>query len=391
LLLVPTLVLGALLSAAPKLSLCGAPKIPQLISCASRVSLPKTTSSRYHLSINLHSHPSLLITAENNTNQASTMPTQHLSVVFKEDLYARLQAMRSQECAHYTCPDYLAPEWQASLASGSQSELDLPGNASAARGGDSSASSSEINEMWREKICEWCYQVVDHFDFNREIVSVAMSYLDRYLSTRSVNRRIFQLAAMTALYLAIKLYEPGKIRMSSLIDLSRGYFLEDHIVTMEDSMLQTLGWHVHPPTPYSFVREMIYLLPVETTPRVRHDTNELARFLTELSVCDYWFVTKKPSSIALASLINALELQGEPKIPRNYKIQLLQQLGGCGPDIIYDEEVITCYERLRDMYIAGGYSPVTSISEPEPSRIATVSPTGPIEQMEVEANSGSCE
>jgi lipoyl(octanoyl) transferase len=324
------------------------------------------------------------------------MPTQELSAVFKEDLSARLQAMRSQECTNYTCPDYLAPEWQASLASGSQSELVLPGNASAAaRGGESSASSSEINEMWREKICEWCYQVVDHFDFNREIVSVAMSYLDRYLSTRSVNRRMFQLAAMTALYLAIKLYEPGKIRMSSLIDLSRGYFLEDHIVTMEDSMLQTLGWHVHPPTPYSFVREMIYMLPVQTTPRDRHDTNELARFLTELSVCDYWFVTKKPSSIALASLLNALELQGEPKIPRHYKIELLQQLGGCGSDIsIYDEEVITCYERLREMYIAGGYSPVTSIPEPEPSRIATVSPTGPIEQMDVEAAtaaSGSCE
>lgn len=326
------------------------------------------------------------------------MPIQQHCNALREDLSARLQAMRTQECTHYTCPDYLAPEWQASLASGSQNDLDLPGApVAAARAGESSASSSEINEMWREKICEWCYQVVDHFDFNREIVSVAMSYLDRYLATRSVNRRIFQLAAMTALYLAIKLYEPGKIRMSSLIDLSRGYFLEDHIVTMEDSMLQTLGWHVHPPTPYSFVREIIPLLPAQITPRDRHDTNELARFLTELSVCDYWFVTKKPSSIALASLINALELQGEPRIPRTFKIQLLQSLGSCGSDIIYDEEVITCYERLRDMYIAGGYSPINSSTEPEQDRIATVSPTGPIEQMEVEANaamttgSGSCE
>ena len=321
---------------------------------------------------------------------------EQLCCTFKDDLSARLQAMRAQECTHYTCPDYLTPEWQASLGGAPQNDTvaDLSGAANTTRG-DSSASSSEINEMWREKICEWCYQVVDHFDFNREIVSVAMSYLDRYLATRSVNRRIFQLAAMTALYLAIKLYEPGKIRMSSLIDLSRGYFLEDHIVTMEDSMLQTLGWHVHPPTPYSFVRDMVYLLPVQI-PRDRHDTNELARFLTELSVCDYWFVTKKPSSIALASLINALELQGEPKIPRNFKIQLLQQLGSCGSDIIYDEEVITCYERLRDMYVAGGYSPINSSIEPEQGRIATISPTGPIEQMEIEAtatavSSGSCD
>ncbi|KAL3789031.1 hypothetical protein HJC23_008178 [Cyclotella cryptica] len=322
------------------------------------------------------------------------MPTPTLCHEFKLDLSARLHAMRRQETTHYTCPDYLASDWQASLSGTPQNDTvaDLPG--ANAGGGASSASSSEINEMWREKICEWCYQVVDHFDFNREIVSVAMSYLDRYLATRSVNRRIFQLAAMTALYLAIKLYEPGKIRMSSLIDLSRGYFLEDHIVTMEDSVLQSLGWHVHPPTPYSFVREMINLLPVQITPRDRHDTNELARFLTELSVCDYWFVTKKPSSIALASLINALELQGEPKIPCSFKIQLLQQLGSCGSDIIYDEEVITCYERLRDMYIAGGYSPINSSPEqPQQGRVATVSPTGHLEQMQVEVgeSAGSCD
>jgi len=35
-----------------------------------------------------------------------------------------------------------------------------------------------------------------------------MSYLNRYLATHVINRRIFQLAAMTALYLAIKLMEP---------------------------------------------------------------------------------------------------------------------------------------------------------------------------------------
>ena len=298
------------------------------------------------------------------------MPTTNAASTLKEDLSARLNAMRVQECTHYVCTNYLAPEWQASLASGSQNDLDLLSSQAAAARADSSASNSEINEMWREKICEWCYQFVDHFDLNREVVCVTMSYLDRYLSKRSVNRRIFQLAAMTALYLAIKLYEPGKIRMSSLIDLSRGYFLEDHIVTMEDSMLRTLGWHVHPPTPYTFVREMIPLLLGQMGPRDRHDTKELARFLTELSVCDYWFVTKKPSSIALASLINALELQGEPKVPRNYKIMMLQQLGGCGSGIIYDEEVIACHERLRDMYIAGGYSPLNSSPDPERSRIA---------------------
>ena len=211
---------------------------------------------------------------------------------------------------------------------------------------------------------------------------MAMNYLDRYLSTRLVNRRIFQLAAMTALYLAIKLFEPGKLRMSSLIDLSRGYFLAEHIVTMEDSMLQSLKWHVHPATPFAFVRDFMRLVSGDISPRARHDVNELARFMTELSVCDYWFVTKKPSSIALASLINAIELQGPRKVDPRYKVEFLHRVVEMlGMDVATDDEIIECYERLREMYIAGGYTPNLEDGQPSnnsnvDTRVATVSPTG---------------
>jgi len=362
------------------------------------------------------------------------------------DISQRLKVMRMQEANAYVVRDYLNPAYQKKLrelterdvakaeadkvekaakestaaAPGSSNTADpLPSEAAAAAanrsispnavdgGGsnnsnssDSSSSStstnSTINELWREKICEWCYQVVDHFDFNREVVSVAMNYLDRYLATRTVNRRIFQLAAMTALYLAIKLFEPGKLKMSSLIDLSRGYFLAEHIVTMEDSMLQSLKWYVHPPTSFAFCRDFMRLVSGDIAPRARHDVNELARFMTELSVCDYWFITKKPSSIALAALINAIELQGPRKVDPRYKVEFLHRVVELGMDIASDDEIIECYERLREMYIAGGYTP--NLEDPEVdvareasrngvsrnggengSRIATVSPTGSVD------------
>jgi lipoyl(octanoyl) transferase len=294
----------------------------------------------------------------------------------------RLKVMRRQESTHYITPDYLAAEWQARLAEDSaQDDIAREVNelSNPSEGSSSQATSSLINELWREKICEWCYQVVDHFDFNREVVNVAMTYLDRYLATRTVNRRIFQLAAMTALYLAIKLFEPGKLRMSSLIELSRGYFLADHIVAMEDSMLQALSWHVHPPTPFAFCRDLTKLISADVTPRIRHDVSELARFLTELSVCDYYFVTRKPSSIAMASIINAIELTGPHKIDPRYKVQFLHHVVEAGLDIANDDEIIQCYERLREMYIAGGYTPSTDDDDEDESdniRVETGSPTG---------------
>jgi hypothetical protein len=131
---------------------------------------------------------------------------------------------------------------------------------------------------------------------------------------------------------------------------------------MEDSMLQSLNWYVHPPTSFAFCRDLMRLVSGDITPRARHDVTELARFLTELSVCDYWFVTKKPSSIALAAIINALELQGPRRVDPRYKVEFLHRVVDIGMDIANDEEIIECYERLRETYIAGGYTP--TLEEP---------------------------
>jgi hypothetical protein len=204
-----------------------------------------------------------------------------------------------------------------------------------------------------------------------------MSYLDRYLATRTINCRIFQLAAMTALYLAIKLYESGKLRMSSLVDLSRGYFMAEHIVTMENSMLQSLGWYVHPPTPQAFCREFMRLVSEERDPSSRHNISELARFMTELSTCDYWFVSKKPSSIALASLVYATELQGPRRVDPRYNVEFLTRVVDLGIDIACDEEILACYERLRQLFDAAGYMVPTLENDPAaPSERVAVSPTG---------------
>ena len=104
---------------------------------------------------------------------------------------------------------------------------------------DNEAADTNIaNESWREKICKWTYEVIDHFEFSRETACVSLSYLDRFLSNRQVNHRTFQLASMTSLYLAIKLYEPRTLRISSLLELSRGLFDEEHIVAMERFILR---------------------------------------------------------------------------------------------------------------------------------------------------------
>lgn len=148
------------------------------------------------------------------------------------DLVERLHALLEQEIYSYQTADYLAPGYQQKLRDIHPETHEFLSWSSV------TTSTSGINEIWREKICEWSYQVIDHFDFSREIVGIAVSYLDRYLSRRPVNKKHFQLLAMSCLYLAIKLYEPGTVSMKSMIELSRGYFGVDDMVEMEITILR---------------------------------------------------------------------------------------------------------------------------------------------------------
>ena len=157
------------------------------------------------------------------------------------ELVERMEIMFQQEQSDYKTVDYLAPEFQQKLVAlgGDLHPVDCGGSTKSTDDTTlSSSSSSGINDVWREKICEWSYQVIDHFDFSREVVSISIHYLDRFLATRHCNKKVFQLAAMTSLFLAIKLYEPGKLSMESMIELSRGYFRVEQMVAMEMEILR---------------------------------------------------------------------------------------------------------------------------------------------------------
>lgn len=90
------------------------------------------------------------------------------------------------------------------------------------------ASTPVLSASWREKICHWSFNVVDHFDFSREVVAVSMSLFDRYLAARG-NRcsgSMALLASLTTLHIAIKVHEMRKVRLTTLANLSRGQFGE---------------------------------------------------------------------------------------------------------------------------------------------------------------------
>jgi hypothetical protein len=160
------------------------------------------------------------------------------------DLSEILSVIFEQERTIYRCGDYLSPGFHTRKRgrhfedSGEQTAMDNDLSSNESSDSTSASSTVGVDESWRELICEWSFQVVDHFDFNRETVAISLSYLDRFVASRPVNRRTFQLAAMTTLYLAIKLFEPGQLKVNDLVKLSQGCFVAEHVVMMEESILR---------------------------------------------------------------------------------------------------------------------------------------------------------
>ena len=116
---------------------------------------------------------------------------------------------------------------------------------------------------------------------------------------------------MTALKIAIKLFEPRTMNMEDMLKLGKkmgSSFSHSDIVEMEQEMLWKLEWNVYPPTTFNFAHHMICLFP-ECVPKspTRYIVQELCKYMSELAVCVYSFITFNASSKSFACILVALD------------------------------------------------------------------------------------
>lgn len=245
---------------------------------------------------------------------------------------------------------------------------------------------------WRRKICQWAFKVVDHFRLDREVVACALNIFDRYLAVkpmslsfgdscpcpscqRTIDSRCFQLTAMTSLYLAMKVHSDNgddsmatyrRLRLTSFVELSRGQFCAEDITGMEHEILKDLKWKVHPPTPMTAVSYLLRLMPPHTyVPSgsrksydlVLHVLHELARYLTELSVCLGSICSvHSASEVAYASILVSMDLLTQSALPDEVReafndAVIVTSLASGGTILTpTDEYIQVLQERLRNSF-----------------------------------------
>jgi hypothetical protein len=206
-----------------------------------------------------------------------------------ETSLSNIEAMLRQEESCYTVPDYLKH---------------LPAH---------TAFGQPIDAAARLSVAQWCVKIIGICHYKRETAAIAISCLDRFVSTPDghqvlLDRRQFQLAALTSVYTAVKIHEQKALAPDLVAKLSHGSHTETDIEAMERRMLQALQWRVNPPTSMEFVRKFLDLIPQDVLDeKSRKVAMELVQYQVDLSVGGYDFCTKKASCIAFASLLNAVE------------------------------------------------------------------------------------
>ena len=178
-------------------------------------------------------------------------------------------------------------------------------------------------------MAEWSYKIIDHFGYDREVVALLMSFLERYLSScltkMVVSTRYIQVLAIITLFLACKLHcnendycsrpQQGPMGASTLSKLSQGKFVTGNVEAMGILILSHMGWRVQPPhcsrlcetplSPHSMGR--MY------APR-EGEISRKSKFMVELSVMHRYFFGYQRLAISLIYIKISFNLLDERRL-----------------------------------------------------------------------------
>lgn len=191
----------------------------------------------------------------------------------------------------------------------------------------------------RSQIVQWLHDVADYLALPRESVSIAMSLTDRFMSVPSrraekalTDVTVYQLVAVSSLFIAAKNDSKNcLVDAITFVNASHGSYTAREIVDMESAILQSVEWRVCGTTARAVAGHVIALLnkivhrrAMSTCSGARLSARAVARkgakeqiqtivdftrLQVELSVGDYELcVAHKPSTLAVASVLNSIEL-----------------------------------------------------------------------------------
>lgn len=208
---------------------------------------------------------------------------------------------------------------------------------------------NELAGLWRKMLVDWMYYVIDYCHLQRQAVAAAAFFFDVAVRKKLVETpEEHQLAAATALQLALKTHDSSIIRLEKLVKLGRGLFTENDVVKMERQILESMNWRLHPPSTYCFLRQYERLLPTTISESARSMINKVTALACEVTVTESSYLSYKPSEIAYASMLMALEMIPHEDLPIVQRHCFLLQMSTTAKLDSRSKLVLGAFEALKE-------------------------------------------
>lgn len=111
-----------------------------------------------------------------------------------------------------------------------------------------------LNEYMRGILLDWMMEVCAEFTLKRETFYMAVSHLDRFLSSFGpIQKNEFQLVGLVSMYIAAKIEEIFPPKLDDWVKSADEGYSNNSIKAMEIFMLRHIQWTVHPPTPFNYL------------------------------------------------------------------------------------------------------------------------------------------
>ena len=121
-------------------------------------------------------------------------------------------------------------------------------------------SQADINEKMRAILIDWLIEVHLKFKLLPETLFLTVSLIDRYLEKQKIMRQKLQLVGVTAMLIACKYEEIYAPEVKDFVFITDRAYTKEEILTMEVSILQTLGFNITMPSCWRFLQQYSKLI-----------------------------------------------------------------------------------------------------------------------------------
>ncbi|KAI2798610.1 G2/mitotic-specific cyclin-B2 [Blomia tropicalis] len=159
-----------------------------------------------------------------------------------------------------------------------------------------------VTANMRAILINWLIQVHHSFELTSETLYISISILDRYMARESIQKSRLQLVGITTLFIAAKYEEIYYPAINEFVNVCDSLYNKRDIIRMELQILDVLKFELGRPIPLHFLRRG------SKAAKADGRTHMMAKYICELSLCEYESAHWNPSLLAATALYLALRL-----------------------------------------------------------------------------------